>query len=104
MQKIIPISDLQRQSGQIVGALSDDGEPVIITHRGRAAAVLVSAERFAQIESDLARLDELEMESLISRAEAEIAAGNTVSHEAVKERFKTRKESGKAIGRAVRRR
>lgn len=44
MRKIIPITDLQRQAGQVVGSLSDSDEPVIVTQRGRAAAVIISID------------------------------------------------------------
>ena len=88
MQKIIPVTDLQRGAGQIVTDLADDS--VIITHRGRAAAVLVSAERYAQMESDLERLDELELAGMVEDARRARASDQTLSHEEVKRRLKKR--------------
>ena len=38
------------------------------------------------MEEDLARLDELELREMLAVAEAQIAAGQTVSHREVKER------------------
>jgi prevent-host-death family protein len=91
MQKIIPITDLQRAAGQIVTDLNDaDGSPIVITHRGRPAAVLLSAERYAQMESDLERLDELELVEMVESARAARAAGDTISHEEVKKRLSKR--------------
>ena len=87
MKKIIPITDLQRQAGQILSSLSDSDEPVIITQRGRTAAVIVSAERYIQIEEDLQRLDELELLEMVRRATEARAAGDTVSHAEVKKRL-----------------
>jgi prevent-host-death family protein len=87
MKKIIPITDLQRQAGQILSSLSDSDEPVIITQRGRTAAVIVSAERYTQIEEDLQRLDELELLEMVKRANEARAAGDTVSHAEVKKRL-----------------
>ncbi len=87
MKKIIPITDLQRQAGQIVSGFDETDEPVIITQRGRAAAVLVPVARYEQMEEDLARLDELELREMLAVAEAQIAAGRTVSHRKVKERM-----------------
>lgn len=86
MQKIIPISDLQRGAGQIVTDLAYDA--VVITHRGRAAAVLVSAERYAQIESDLERLDELELAVMVENARQARASKQTISHEEVSSRLR----------------
>ena len=87
MKKIIPITDLQRQSGRIVGELSESSEPVIITQRGRAAAILLSAERYAQIEEDLNRLDDLEMHNLLERGMADFAEGRTLSSKEVRARL-----------------
>jgi prevent-host-death family protein len=88
MQKIIPITDLQRGAGQIVTDLSD--ESIVITHRGRAAAVLVSAERYAQMELDLERLDELELAGMVEDARHARTANQTLSHDEVKRRLKKR--------------
>ena len=87
MKKIIPITDLQRQAGQVVGSLSDSDEPVIVTQRGRAAAVIVSIERYRQIEDDLERLDELELSEMVGQARMAKAAGDVVSHAKVKRRL-----------------
>jgi prevent-host-death family protein len=84
MKRIIPITALQRQAGQVLNSLSDSDEPVIVTQRGRASAVLISAERYTQIEEDLERLDELELSEMVRRAREARAAGETVAHEDVK--------------------
>jgi prevent-host-death family protein len=93
MKKIIPITDLQRHAGQIVGGVVTSDEPVIITQRGRPAAVLVSAKRYSQIEEDLERLDELEMVEAVSRAREAISRGETISHSQVKARLTKRHNS-----------
>lgn len=80
MKKIIPITDLQRQAGQIVGGVVASDEPVIITQRGRPAAVLVSAKRYSQFEEDMERLDELELVDAVARAREAISNGQTISH------------------------
>jgi prevent-host-death family protein len=87
MKKIIPISDLQRQAGQIISTLADTGEPVVITQRGRPAAVLVSANRYSQIEDDLQRLDELELLDMVARSREALARGGGLSHADVKARL-----------------
>lgn len=87
MKNIVPVSDLQKQAASILNEVRTSNEPVIITQRGRAAAVLVSAERFARIEKDLALLDELELRREIELAEKEIAEGKTISLEEAKRRL-----------------
>jgi prevent-host-death family protein len=71
--KIIPISDLRKNASDVVKSVSTSREPVFITQRGRAAAVMVSMEVYknAQHEIDILRL--------LAKGEKEIAAG--IGHE-----------------------
>ena len=92
MKNIVPITDLQRQAGQIIGTLSESDEPVIITQRGRPAAVIVSAERYEQIEDDLKRLDELELLELVQAGKNAIAAGDVITQDNVRRRLGFRSE------------
>ena len=87
MKNIVPISDLQKQAASILNEVRTSHEPVIITQRGRAAAVLVSAERYAKIEEDLAMLDELELLRLIDEGREAMKKGDTLPHEEVKRRL-----------------
>lgn len=87
MKTIIPVTDLQRQAAQILNDLAEGNEPVIITQRGRASAVLVSARRYEEIEQDLQLLDDLELVQMIAEAENDRETGNTLSHEEVKKRL-----------------
>ena len=87
MKHIVPITDLQRQAGQIIGSLSESDEPVIVTQRGRAAAVIISADRYEEIEDDLKRLDELELLELVETARHAIATGDVISHEIVRQKL-----------------
>jgi prevent-host-death family protein len=56
MDKIIPISDLQTKAKKYVDQVKETDEPVVITQRVRAAAVLVSYETY---EGLLATRDEM---------------------------------------------
>lgn len=88
MKNIIPITDLQRQAGQIIGNLSDLDEPVIVTQRGRASAVIISAEKYSEIEADLKRLDELELLEMVEKSNQDIKDGNLLTQDDVKKRLK----------------
>jgi prevent-host-death family protein len=67
--KIIPISDLRQNASDIIKGVSTTKQPVFITQRGRAAAVMVSMEAYedAQHEMDILRL--------LAKGEKEIEAG-----------------------------
>ncbi len=90
MKNIVPITDLQRQAGQIIGGLSDSDEPVIVTQRGRAAAVIISTGRYEEIEEDLKRLDELELAFMVEDALVDISTGNLVNHNEVIDKISRR--------------
>ena len=86
------MTDLQRQASQIINNMSDSDEPVIITQRGRTAAVLLTAKRYAEIEADLKRLDELELLEIIEKSRQDIAEKKTLSQDEVKRRLKFSKD------------
>jgi prevent-host-death family protein len=67
--KIIPISDLRQNASDIVKRVASSREPIFITQRGRAAAVMVSMEDYEHIQH------ENEILRLLARGEKEIEAG-----------------------------
>lgn len=87
MKNIIAVSDLQRQAAQVLTAVNKSSEPIIITQRGRPAAVIISAKRYAQIEEDLAEFDDFELERLVEEGLKAKKAGDSLSLEEVKRRL-----------------
>jgi len=67
--KIIPISDLRQNASDIIRRVASSQEPVFITQRGRAAAVMVSMKEYEQAQH------EIEILRLLARGEKEIEAG-----------------------------
>ena len=49
---ILPISDLRQDAAKILKKLRKNKEPVIITQRGRAAAVIIDIEAYKKSEHD----------------------------------------------------
>lgn len=66
--KIIPISDLRQDASGVVKRLSSSRDPLFITQRGRATAVIVSMEEYEHTQH------ELEILRLLARGEKEIEA------------------------------
>jgi prevent-host-death family protein len=82
MEKIIPISDLQTKAKQYVEQVRDTDQPVVITQRGRAAAVLVSFETY---EGLLATRDEMsypDWKQRLRRADRESKQGKGITLDA----------------------
>ena len=87
MKNIIPVTDLLRQSARVLSSLKGSSEPIVITQRGRAAAVLLSAQRYAEIEEYIEAFDDSQLERLIAEGERDIKNGHTLTHEEVKRRL-----------------
>lgn len=67
--EIIPVTDLRHNAAEVLKGLRASGEPLVITQRGRAAAVMLSIEAFERVEH------ERELLRLLTRGEKEIAEG-----------------------------
>ena len=67
--KIVPVSDLRQDVAAVLKRLELSREPLIITQRGRAAAVLLSVGAYELLEQ------ERELLRLLAHGEREIAEG-----------------------------
>ena len=74
---IIPVTDLRQDAAAALKRLKTSRQPVVITQRGRAAAVLLSMEEYERGEH------ERQLLRLIARGEQEIAAGKGFDLDAV---------------------
>ncbi|NQV14178.1 type II toxin-antitoxin system Phd/YefM family antitoxin [bacterium] len=66
---IIPISDLRQDAASVLKQLRSSIEPIVITQRGRAAAIMLSVEAYEKSEHDRQLL------LMLARGEKEIAVG-----------------------------
>jgi len=66
---IIPVTDLRQDAAAALKHVKSTRQPVVITQRGRAAAVLVSMEAYERSEH------ERQLLHLLARGEQEITAG-----------------------------
>jgi prevent-host-death family protein len=74
---IVPITDLRQDATSIIKRVTASREPLVITQRGRAAAVMVSMEAYEHSQH------ELELLRLLARGEKEIEAGKGYDLDAV---------------------
>ena len=66
---IIPVSDLRQDTAGVLKRIRDSGEPVVVTQRGRASAVMLSVDAYEQSE------EERQILKVLARGEQEIQAG-----------------------------
>ena len=66
---IVPITDLRQDAIKLIKRVSASRQPVFITQRGRAAAVMVSMETYEHTQN------EIELLRILARGEQEIQVG-----------------------------
>jgi prevent-host-death family protein len=66
---IVPVSDLRQDAANVLGRVKKSRQPVIITQRGRAAAVMVSIDEYDRADQ------EREMLRRLLAGEKQIASG-----------------------------
>jgi prevent-host-death family protein len=66
---IVPVTDLRQDAAAVLARVRKSEQPVVITQRGRAAAILVSVEAYERAEN------EHQILRLLARGEREIAKG-----------------------------
>jgi len=64
---IVPVTDLRQDAAAVLARVRKSAQPVVITQRGRAAAIMVSPESYERSEH------ERQILRLLARGEREIA-------------------------------
>jgi prevent-host-death family protein len=75
--KIVPVTDLRQDAAAVLRQLQSSHQPLVITQRGRAAAVLLSLDAYERAQSEREILRQL------ARGENEIARGRGHSLDSV---------------------
>ena len=70
---IVPVTDLRQDAAAVLKRLKSSSEPLVITQRGRAAAVLLSLDAYERSEH------ERELLRMLARGEQEISKGKGFS-------------------------
>ena len=74
MEKIVPISELQSQARRIIGGVKNAGDAVVITQRGRPAALLVNYEDYEGMVATLEEMSEPDWRERLTEAERDAKA------------------------------
>ncbi|HWM91174.1 MAG TPA: type II toxin-antitoxin system Phd/YefM family antitoxin [Thermoanaerobaculia bacterium] len=84
-QDLRPISDLERQTSEVIHQVQETGRPVVLTEQGRGVAVVLSIEAFEDLQRSAERL---EFQRTVDAAEHDIAQGNWVEHSEIEAKLK----------------
>ena len=77
LSNIIPVSDLRQDAARLLKQLRKTNEPLIITQRGRASAVMIGVEAYEKSEQEKELLRQL------ARGDKEIETGKRYDLDAV---------------------
>ena len=78
METIIPISELQSQAKQIVERVKNTCDTVIITQRGKPAALLVNYEDYEGMVATLEEMSQPDWRERLAEAERDSRAGKGI--------------------------
>jgi len=78
METIIPISELQNQAKQIVERVKNTRDTVIITQRGKPAALLVNYEDYEGMVATLEEMSQPDWRERLAEAERDSRAGKGI--------------------------
>jgi prevent-host-death family protein len=94
MDKIIPISELQSQAKKIIEGVKKTRDPVIITQRGRPAALLVNYEEYEGMTATLEEMSQPDWKERLAEAERDSKAGKGLELDEFKARRARRGRKG----------
>jgi prevent-host-death family protein len=87
MLKQVTVTDLQRRAAEVISGLRDG--PVVVSRRGRPAAVIVTAEAYEQMEQALAEVEANQVRVIVAAGLASYHAGRTSTQANVARRVRT---------------
>lgn len=86
MIKQVTVTDLQRRAAEVIGGLKEG--PVVVSQRGRPAAVIITAEAYEQMERALAEAEARQVREIVEAGLASYRAGRTSSQASVARRVR----------------
>jgi prevent-host-death family protein len=86
MLKQVTVTDLQRRAAEVINGLRDG--PIVVSQRGRPAAVIVAAEAYEQMEQALAEVETNQVREIVAAGLANYHAGRTSSQANVARRVR----------------
>ena len=86
MIKQVTVTDLQRRAAEVISSLRDG--PVVISQRGRPAAVILTVEAYEQLERALADVEAEQAREIVEAGLSSHRAGRTLPQAVVARRVR----------------
>lgn len=92
MEKIVPISDLQTKTKEIVEGVKKTGDPVVITQRGRPAVLVVNYQEYEGMIHTLDEMSYPDWAERLKESEEDSKKGKGISLAKVKKKVMARRK------------
>ena len=76
--KIVPFTEARANLTELLDAVEDKQEHVLITRNGKPSAVMLSADEYESLEESLEILQDKELMEALKRSEGDVRAGRLV--------------------------
>ncbi len=86
MAKIVPFTEARANLTELLDAVEDKHEHVLITRNGRPSAVMLSADEYESLEETLEILQDKDLTQALHKSEDHIRAGRLTSLENLRNR------------------
>ncbi len=90
VSRTVPVRELRNELSQVIDQVADLREHIIVTRRGRPAAVLVPVDEYEALEETAEILSDPETLAAIDEARQEVERGETVSLDELRREFDVR--------------
>ena len=87
MSEVLPLAEVKAKFSEMVDRVEYQHDRITVTRKGRPAAVLISADDLAALEDTLDLLSNAAAMADIARARTEVAEGQTVSADQLRETY-----------------
>lgn len=87
MSDVLPLAEVKAKFSEMVDRVEQQHDRITVTRNGRPAAVLMSADDLAALEDTLELLSDPSAMADIARARREVADGNTVSADQLRDKY-----------------
>jgi prevent-host-death family protein len=88
MIKQVTVTDLQRNAAKVINDLGKG--PVVVSQRGRPAAVIIDTDTFERIEREIEEMEKKRIMEVVEAGLASYRAGRTSSQSEVERRVRKR--------------